>query len=66
MKASRITERGRFSIMDVYLRLAADGCLIDTFDVSDALWLEVGDPKRLERARRALGGEPEEEELLDA
>ncbi|MEE8561751.1 MAG: sugar phosphate nucleotidyltransferase [Gemmatimonadota bacterium] len=65
---SRITERGRFSIMDVYLRLAAEGCLIDTFDMSDALWLEVGDPKRLERARRALavGGEPEEEEPLDA
>lgn len=49
---SRITERGVFSIMDVYLRLVAEGARIAARDVSGALWLEIGDPERLERARR--------------
>ncbi len=49
-----ISERGRFSIMELYLRLAAEGHRIATFDVSDALWLEVGDPARLADANSVL------------
>ena len=30
--------------------LAPEGHAIETFDMSDALWLEVGDPKRLAKA----------------
>ena len=45
-----IIERGRFSIMEVYLRLAEEGHAIETFDMSDSLWLEVGDPARLANA----------------
>ena len=50
-------EEGRFSIVPAYLRLAAEGERIVPFDVSGALWLEVGTPERLEAARRALAGE---------
>ncbi len=49
-----MTERGRFSIMDVYLRLAEEGHAIETFDMSDALWLEVGDPVRLANANAVM------------
>lgn len=47
-----IEERGSFSIMDVYLRLAAAGRPIGYFDITGAVWLEIGNPERLERARR--------------
>jgi NDP-sugar pyrophosphorylase family protein len=50
----RITETGAFSIVDVYLRLAAEGERIVPWDAGDALWLEIGSPDRLEAARRAL------------
>lgn len=49
-----IEERGAFSIMAPYLRLAGAGKPILPFDIGTALWLEVGDPERLERARRFL------------
>jgi N-acetyl-alpha-D-muramate 1-phosphate uridylyltransferase len=49
-----IEERGAFSIIDLYLRLAAAGQRIVPFDVSDAEWLEIGTPERLEAARLAL------------
>ncbi len=49
-----MTERGRFSIMEVYLRLAEEGHAIETFDMSDALWLEVGDPVRLANANAVM------------
>lgn len=52
-----LTERGTFSIIDAYLRLAAAGHRILPHDVSDALWLEIGTPALLRRARAALGGE---------
>jgi NDP-sugar pyrophosphorylase family protein len=51
-----IDERGAFSIMDVYLRLADGGEKIVPFDVSGSEWLEIGTPERLEAARRALRG----------
>lgn len=48
----RITERGRFSIIDVYLRLAGEGAQIAAFDIGRARWLEIGNPERLAEARR--------------
>lgn len=51
-----LTEEGRFSIIPAYLRLAAAGHRITWWDATDALWLEIGTPERLEEARRALGG----------
>jgi NDP-sugar pyrophosphorylase family protein len=54
-----LTERGAFSILVPYLRLAADGHRIMPHDITGDLWLEIGDPERLERARRILRGAPE-------
>jgi len=47
-------ERGVFDILDAYLRLTGEGERIAPFDVGDARWLEIGNPKRLEEARQAL------------
>jgi N-acetyl-alpha-D-muramate 1-phosphate uridylyltransferase len=49
-----VEEQGVFSIMTPYLRLAGAGHAIRPFDIGDALWLEMGDPDRLEQARRLL------------
>jgi len=49
----RITERGRFSIIDVYLRLAGAGSRIAPFDIGRAHWHEIGSPERLADARAA-------------
>lgn len=49
-----IEERGAFSIMTTYVRLATAGHTILPYDIGSALWLEVGDPDRLARARRFL------------
>jgi NDP-sugar pyrophosphorylase family protein len=49
-----ITEKGAFSILDLYLRLSAAEYSILPHDVTGALWLEIGDPERLARAREAL------------
>jgi NDP-sugar pyrophosphorylase family protein len=48
-----IEETGAFSIIDLYLRLAAAGRPIGHYDITGALWLEIGNPARLEAARRA-------------
>jgi NDP-sugar pyrophosphorylase family protein len=48
-----ITERGAFSIIDAYLRLAGAGHRILHHDIGDARWLEIGTPERLAAARRA-------------
>lgn len=50
-----VTETGAFSIIDVYLRLASQGRPIARYDIGGARWLEIGNPERLEEARRALG-----------
>lgn len=55
-----INEEGAFSIIAPYLRLAGEGHRIMPYDISGALWLEIGDPERLERARRTLGRAPGE------
>lgn len=56
---ARLRERGRFSIMDSYMRLIAEGERIGVFDVTDAFWQDIGTPERLERARAALHGSEE-------
>lgn len=53
-------EEGAFSILTPYLRLAGEGHRIMPYDISGALWLEIGDPERLERARRILRRTPVE------
>lgn len=49
-------ERGAFSIIDLYLRLAREGADIRPYPIGAALWLEIGSPARLEAARRHFGG----------
>jgi N-acetyl-alpha-D-muramate 1-phosphate uridylyltransferase len=51
-----IDERGAFSILKPYLRLAGAGHVIRPYHMGPALWLEVGDPDRLERARQVMEG----------
>lgn len=51
-------ERGAFSIMTSYLRLAAAGRRILPWDMGDAAWLEIGDPDRLRRARAEVASWP--------
>lgn len=46
-----ITEKGVFSIITTYMRLASEGFRIAPYDVGDALWLEVGNHERLAKAR---------------
>ncbi len=52
----QLSETGRFSIMESYLRLAATGARILPHDVTGATWFDVGTPERLEVARASLAG----------
>jgi NDP-sugar pyrophosphorylase family protein len=52
----RMTERGAFSILDPYLRLAAEGERILPFRVDGYAWIDIGRPEQLEEARRRFGG----------
>ncbi len=54
-----VEERGRFSIIPVYLRLAGLGRRILPWDVGDARWIDVGTPERLEEARKRVGEGPD-------
>ncbi|HUG38840.1 MAG TPA: sugar phosphate nucleotidyltransferase [Longimicrobiales bacterium] len=56
-----LREQGAYSILVPYLRLAGEGRRILPFDMGGALWLEIGDPERLRRARAELGDEAEED-----
>ncbi|MFO7894932.1 MAG: sugar phosphate nucleotidyltransferase [Longimicrobiales bacterium] len=47
-----LDDDGSFSIIEPYLRLAGVGHRILPYDITGSLWLEVGDPDRLEKARR--------------
>ncbi|HEX8429661.1 MAG TPA: nucleotidyltransferase family protein [Longimicrobium sp.] len=49
-----LTERGAFSVLDPYLRLAAAGERVLPFRVDGSLWLDIGRPDQLEAARRAV------------
>ena len=49
----RLGRRTRtFSIVDLYLELAAQGWAIHAVDVSEAEWIDIGTPQRLQEARR--------------
>ena len=49
----RLSERtGAFSIITLYLELAAQGWMIDPLDVSQEEWMDIGTPERLQEARR--------------
>jgi NDP-sugar pyrophosphorylase family protein len=45
-----LTERGAFSILDPYLRLAGAGETILPFRVDDFHWIDIGSPRQLEAA----------------
>lgn len=51
---ARITERGAFSILDPYLRLAGEGETIRPFRVDGCTWLDIGRPEQLEEAQRMV------------
>ena len=51
-----MTERGAFSILDPYLRLAAAGERILPFRADGYAWVDIGRPEQLEEARRRFGG----------
>jgi N-acetyl-alpha-D-muramate 1-phosphate uridylyltransferase len=48
-----LTERGAFSILDPYLRLAAAGETILPFRVDGFTWIDIGRPEQLEAAQAA-------------
>jgi len=54
-----LTERGAFSILDPYLRLAAAGERILPFRVDGYTWIDIGRPEQLEQARRRFAGPDE-------
>ncbi len=47
---------GSFSIITVYLELAAEGWVINPLDVSSAEWFDIGTLERLEEARKGFSG----------
>jgi len=47
---------GTFSIITLYLELAAQGYVIAPFDVSGHDWIDVGTPERLVEAARVMNG----------
>ncbi len=49
-----LTERGAFSILDPYLRLAAEGERILPFRVDGATWIDVGRPEGLAAGEAAV------------
>lgn len=51
---SLIDERGAFSILDPYLRLAGTGHRILPFRIDRFSWTDIGEPAQLERARRMV------------
>lgn len=52
-----VTERGAFSILDPYVRLAGEGARILPFRVDGSLWLDIGRPEQLAEANRHLAAE---------
>jgi NDP-sugar pyrophosphorylase family protein len=50
-----LEQRGAFSIVESYMRLISAGERVGTFDVTDATWMDMGTPERLERAQRLFG-----------
>jgi NDP-sugar pyrophosphorylase family protein len=53
-----LTERGAFSILGPYLRLAGEGEVIRPFRVDGCRWTDIGRPEQLRAAREAAEEEP--------
>ena len=53
-----VSERGTFPLIDVYLRLAAEGHVIAPWLLDVDQWLEIGSIARLQAARARLEGMP--------
>ena len=51
-----VTERGSFSIVDVYLRLAAAGRRVLPHHADGCAWIDIGRPESLAEARRVARG----------
>jgi NDP-sugar pyrophosphorylase family protein len=51
-----MTERGAFSILDPYLRLAGEGETILPFRVDGCTWIDIGRPEQLEMAHARAAG----------
>ena len=49
-----ITEKGKFSVIDTYLRLCPEH-LIKGYRHDQGLWIDAGKPEGLELANRLLG-----------
>jgi NDP-sugar pyrophosphorylase family protein len=49
-----IEERGAFSILDPYLRLAGAGHVVAGWSIDGAMWIDIGTPERLEEARNRV------------
>ena len=47
-----IEEEGRFSIVTTWMRWVEEGVALEPYDIGDTLWVDVGTPDRLERARQ--------------
>lgn len=52
----KVHEQGAFSIIDAYLRLAAQGEKIIAFRADQYRWLDLGRPEHVARAARELSG----------
>ena len=50
----KITEEGAFSIIDTYVRLAAQGETIAGFRADEYYWRDLGRPDNVEQATRDL------------
>lgn len=50
-----MTERGAFSVMDVYLRLIAEDHRVAAWKSTDTFWIDIGTHDRLETAARHFG-----------
>jgi NDP-sugar pyrophosphorylase family protein len=50
----KITEEGAFSIVDSYVRLAAQGEMIEAFRADEFYWRDLGRPENVEQAARDL------------
>ena len=50
-----IEERGTFSVIPLYMRLAGAGERILPWRIDDARWLDIGTPEKLEQANRDPG-----------
>lgn len=58
---ARLIERGVFSVLDPYLRLAGVGMRILPFRIDRYRWIDIGKPEQLEQAREYLRSPAEAE-----